>query len=410
MRKRKIIISSVLGNALEFYDFTLYGAFAVIIGTTFFPAGDPHTVILKSLGTFAVGFLMRPFGAAVFGYIGDTWGRKRALLSSILLMGIPTFTIGVLPSFEAIGWAAPAMLILCRLIQGLCTGGEFNGAAIFALEHVGKDRPGMTGGLITASAGVGAMAAMGVGILVTQPFMPEWGWRLAFVFGTLASFYGWHMRREVEESPAFEAIQRKNKVIKTPLKDALLNHKRAIVTTIVFGAFDGVLSYIVFIFIDVYLYTKLGFSSSLSKVFGALGIATYSLASPIMGLGMDKFNNRYFLASCTVAVVCLSGPALYFMHTGSYLLVGIAVVAFGVMAASIAGTQHVFSLSLFPVKDRYSGIAFSYSVGISIGGLTPFLLTRMVESSPLYGAPTLYILGWAALFATVIYFSKKIRN
>lgn len=410
MRKRKIIISSVLGNALEFYDFTLYGAFAVIIGTTFFPSDDPHTLILKSLGTFAVGFFMRPFGATVFGYIGDRWGRKRALLSSILLMAVPTFTIGVLPSFQSIGWAAPIILIISRLIQGLCTGGEFNGAAIFALEHVGKSYPGMTGGLITASAGVGAMAAMGMGIFVTQPFMPEWGWRLAFIFGTLASFYGWYIRRTVAESPAFKEIKRKNKITKMPLRDALFNHKGAVATTVIYGAFDGVLSYIVFIFVDVYLSTKLGFSGTVSKAFGGMGIAVYSIASPIMGLCMDKFNRRSFLAICTIVVFCLSGPSLYLMHTGSYLFVSIAIVALGIMAASIAGTQHVFSLSLFPVKDRYSGIAFSYSVGISIGGLTPFLLTRMVEESPVYMLPTFYILGWSLLFAAAIYFSKKIRN
>ncbi len=407
MKKRKIIVSSVLGNALEFYDFTLYGAFATLIGSTFFPSGDPHTSVLKSLGAFAVGFIMRPFGATVFGYIGDRWGRKKALLLSILLMGIPTFTIGILPSFQSIGWLAPTTLIICRLLQGLCTGGEFNGAAIFALEHVGREYPGMTGGLITASAGIGAMTAMGMGILVTQPFMPDWAWRLAFIFGTIASFYGWHMRKSVSESPAFQGIQRGHQTIQSPLKHALFNQKSAAITTMVYGALDGVLSYIVFIFIDVYLHIKLGFSSTTSKTFGALSIATYSIAAPIMGLGMDKFNNKKFLGICTTVIICMSGQALYCIHTGSLLLVGIACIAFGIMAASIAGTQHVFSLSLFPVNDRYSGVAFCYSVGISIGGLTPFIFTRMVDNHPLYTLPALYILGWAILFSIVVYCTKK---
>lgn len=392
MKKNHIIFASFFGNALEFYDFTLYGAFAITIGETFFPSSSPTAALLKSLITFAVGFLMRPFGAAVFGYIGDRFGRKRALTLSILLMGLPTFIIGVLPSYESIGWLAPASILLCRLLQGLCAGGEYNGAAIFALEHVGKKSPGFVGGMITASAGLGALFAMGVAILVKMPFMPENAWRYAFIGGAVVSLWGWHVRRCMEESPVFQELQTHHKVEKSPLKEALTNQKYSAVMTMIFGAFDGVLSYIVFVFLDIYLERYAGLPETFSKIVTFLSIFCFTIGSPFMGHFLDYFPKKRFLQVTTIAVAILGFPAFWCLANDYVLLAGVLL---GFMASSIAGAQHAFVQHLFPPKDRYSGIAFSFSIGIAIGGFTPFLLA---EGMTLWGSPyvaSLYILFWS---------------
>lgn len=410
MKKSKIIFASIFGNALEFYDFTLYGSFAFIIAHIFFPPSDPFSSILQSLGVFAVGFLMRPFGAAVFGYIGDKFGRKKALTFSILLMGIPTLIMGIMPSFATVGWFAPIMIILCRLLQGLCTGGEYNGAAIFALEHVGRDYPGLTGGLITGSAGIGALLAMGVSILVCHPCMPEWGWRLAFIAGTLASLWGWYVRIHMAESPAFKRLQSEHKISKSPLKDALLNHKRAAFVTMIFGAFDGVLSYIVFVFLDVFLELHLHYSDMLSKSVTLLSIFIFTLGSPFMGFMLDKFRRTAFLQLCAVIIFLGGLPTFWLLNAGALPTIILASIIFGLMAASIAGAQHAYVQNLFPTKDRYSGIAFSFSFGMSIGGLTPFILTKILEVTQHYAFLALYVMAWSALCFFALHLSQKIKR
>lgn len=410
MKHGKIIFASIFGNALEFYDFTLYGAFAFIIAETYFPAASPTTAVLQSLGVFAVGFVMRPFGAAVFGYIGDKFGRRRALTLSILLMGIPTFVIGALPSYATIGWAAPVIIILCRLLQGLCTGGEYNGAAIFALEHVGKNSPGLTGGLITMSAGVGAMLAMGISMIACQECMPSWGWRAAFLVGTIASFWGWYVRTNMAESPAFQKMQSEHKIVKAPLKDALVNHKLAVFVTMVFGAFDGVLSYIVFVFIYIFLELHMQMDGMMAKALTFLSILVFTVGSPIMGHFLDRFNGRKFLLLCTVLIGLAVLPTFWLLQYGTWITVIAASILFGLMASSIAGAQHAFVQRLFPTKDRYSGIAFSFSVGMSIGGLTPFVLTKILEETNNYIFLGLYVIAWSIVCFYAVSLAKRLEK
>ncbi|UNM06079.1 MAG: MFS transporter [Holosporaceae bacterium] len=170
-----------MGTTLEFYDFMLYAVFLEIIGNEYFPGNDYQTNQIFGYIGFIAALIMRPFGASVFGHIGDRFGRRKALILSISLMGIPTFIIGIMPSYASWGVYASIILITCRLIQGLCTGGEYNGSAIFALEHMGKQFPGFTGGLITGASVIGAFLATGMGVICCQPWAPDWCWRLAFL-------------------------------------------------------------------------------------------------------------------------------------------------------------------------------------------------------------------------------------
>jgi len=204
--KKKVIIASVLGNALELYDFSLYGIFVPLFATLFFPTGNPTVALLASLATFAVGFLTRPLGGILFGYLGDRFGRKNALLISIMLMALPTLIISFLPTYAQIGILAPILLLLCRLLQGLCAGGEYTGASIFIIEHLGKSRRGLAGSLISASGAIGSLIAMLLGAALLQPGLPEWSWRIPFLMGAFLALIGFYIRRSLQESPEFTEL------------------------------------------------------------------------------------------------------------------------------------------------------------------------------------------------------------
>ena len=174
---KKIILASMAGNVLEYYDFTLFVFLTPLISPLFFPAEDKVISLIAGLGTYAVGFFMRPFGSLFFGYIGDTWGRKKALTLSIFMMAIPTVLIGCLPTYEQVGMMAPLLLITCRLFQGLCAGGEYNGASIFTVENIQKAGAGLAGSFITSSSAIGSLSASIVASLVSLPGMQTWAWR-----------------------------------------------------------------------------------------------------------------------------------------------------------------------------------------------------------------------------------------
>lgn len=403
MKKSKIIFASIFGNMLEFYDFTLFGTFSLILSKVYFPAGDTTTSLLQSLAVFGAGFLMRPFGALLFGYIGDKFGRKKALMLSVLLMGIPTFMMGALPSYEQIGLLAPITIMICRLVQGLCTGGEYNGAAIFALEHVGAKGPGLTGGIICGSAGLGALAALGVDAIVSLEGMPDWGWRAAFMLGATCSLFGWYVRARMSESPEFKALQKKGEIIdSSPIMEVFRSQKLSVVTTLVIGALDGILSYFVFVFLAVYLEITHGFSHQLASIFGVIGVIGFTFFSPFMGWVLDRTSRTNYFKVCMLALAAFSFPIFLLLQSTSLIILGFAALLFSILAAAIAGAQHAYVQKLFPAKDRYSGIAFSFSTGISIGGFSPFIFGIFMNKPNGIYYMGFYLFVWALIGIFVI--------
>src|SRR6185295_4043792 len=204
----KTLVAGSIGNALEWYDFALYGYFAPVFAVLFFPSDHPSISLISTFGVFAIGFLARPFGALLFGYWGDTVGRRATLAWSIMLMALPTIGIGLLPTFDHIGIAAPAMLTLLRFLQGLSVGGEFTGSVTFLVEHAPPSRRGYTGSWAGFSAQTGALLGSGVSTLVmlsvSEEALHQWAWRIPFLAGGIIAAMGWYLRRRVPESPAFE--------------------------------------------------------------------------------------------------------------------------------------------------------------------------------------------------------------
>jgi MHS family proline/betaine transporter-like MFS transporter len=399
----KIISASILGNALEFYNLTLYGVFASLFADLFFPSSNRALSLIASLGTFAAAFLVRPLGAIFFGYIGDRFGRKRALSLSILAMGMPTLIITVLPTYNDIGVFAPIILIACRLVQGLCAGGEFNGATIFALEHLGRKAPGFTGGLIVGSCLLGSMMATGISTIFLMPQFPSWSWRLTFLIGGLFSFFGIYIRRSLSESPVFRQISEQRRLQRTPLKSAVTTYWRSCAMVFSIAAFDGALTYTLVAFLPIYLTTYLEISPTHASLHNFAGLWACMLGCPLFGYYADKFGAKETLVIATLLVLGLSIPTFMALSSHSWWGILGGHISLGLLVASLIGVQPLFSLSLFPPQERYTGISFSYSLGIGfIGGVTPILLTLLMHHTHNFLVPSFYLMSFAVVFLGIL--------
>ncbi|MEB3702343.1 MFS transporter [Candidatus Bealeia paramacronuclearis] len=398
----RIIIPAMKGNALEFYDFTLYGIFAVSIGKLFFPSESATISLLASWGAFAAGFMMRPIGGLFFGYLGDKFGRKYALSWTILLSGAPTLIIGLLPSYETLGIIAPLTLILCRLCQGLCTGGEYNGAAIFALEHIGNVQPGAAGGLITSSVVIGALMATFAGYLVTS-FGDEWMWRIPFIAGALISALGFFIRRYMNETPEFENLQKRPQAKKLTLVEIYQTHGRSSTIAFFLGAFNGSLTYSLLGFLNMYMSKYLGWDMVLAMQLNLAGLFIFMILSPAAGYLLDVQGHQMGMRILSIAVFVTIVPVYYLLQSQDIYSIILGQALLGGLAAGIAGSGHIFLQKLFPPEARYRGISVNFCLGMAIfGGTTPMILTYLIESLHLsLYAPALYPMAVSVIFFAV---------
>lgn len=396
--KKKLLVASVIGNALEFYDFTLYGALAVVLAKVYFPGTDGTAQLLFSLTAFAVGFFTRPVGALLFGYLGDAFGRKEALSLSILLMGLPTFLIGIAPSYEMIGLSASLLIFICRLMQGLFTGGEYNGAAIFSIEHFQGKRAGLIGGLITASCVIGAIAATSFSTWTQLPGMPSWAWRIPFIVGGVLGVLGFFMRRSIEETPEFSRC-----IKQTPsfLFSSWFTHRFSCLTAFFFGSFNGALTYTLFGYLNIYLTRYLSIPLVQAMEMNLFGLFAFMIGSPLMGHILDRYGKRQFIFLAVISIFILIIP-IFLLFASAYTIVG--QILLGLCVASIAGSGHSIMQDLFPVKERYRGIAFNFSLGMGLfGGITPIIYVYMIEQqgfSLLF--PAYFLMGMAVCFGAFI--------
>ena len=394
MSKRRILLAGTLGNALEFYDFTLFGAFASTLANVFFPSEDPMISLLSGWIVFAVGFLMRPFGAALFGYIGDKYGRKKSLTLSLLLMSIPTLIIGTMPGHASVGIIAPICIILCRLLQGICTGGEYNGAAIFSLEHLGKSHLGLVGGFIGGSCVLGALTAMGFAYIATKPGMPDWAWRVPFILGSAVSLLGFYIRKNLTETPEFqkantnETWEQRLSFLKT-----VKAYKKLIFVTFVIGALNGILSYTIFGFLNTYLSGFFNVPINDAIFYNLFGLFTMMLASPLFGYALDRIGPHKFMTRACLTIFVSAIPIFLLFQTNNVSCIIMGQLFLGLLAASFIGAQHAFVQELFPVKARFTGIALGFASGMGLcGGFTPYILINILNDTGFLLAPALLLM------------------
>ncbi|HEY3590850.1 MAG TPA: MFS transporter, partial [Buttiauxella sp.] len=391
----KVVVASLVGTAIEFFDFYIYATAAVIVFPhIFFPQGDPTAATLQSLATFAIAFVARPIGSALFGHFGDRVGRKVTLVASLLTMGVSTVVIGLLPSYETIGVLAPMLLALARFGQGLGLGGEWGGAALLATENAPPRKRALYGSFPQLGAPIGFFFANGTFLLLSwlltdEQFM-SWGWRVPFILSAVLVIIGLYVRVSLHETPVFAKIAKAGKQVKIPLGTLLTKHLKATVI----GTFIMLATYTLFYIMTVYSMTfstaavpvGLGFSRNDVLWMLMMAVIGFGVMVPIAGYLADKFGRRKCMIVIT-SLMIIFALAVFQPLLGSgnptlvmaFLLIGLSLMGltFGPMGALLP--------ELFPTEVRYTGASFSYNVASILGAsVAPYIATWLQANYGLF--------------------------
>lgn len=387
------VFSGVIGNTLEWFDYGLYGYFATIIAADFFVSDDRIVGLLLSFMTFAIGFLVRPIGGLLVGAYADKHGRIKALTVTILCMGICTFLMGCLPTYHQIGVAAPLLLVILRLLQGLSTGGEFGSSLTFIAEYGNQNNRAFLVSWQPFSVGIGLLIGSTCGLILTtvlpEQALYDWGWRIPFWFGILIAFYGVHLRKNVSDTPVFQKKQEEMRAsgekvsLAKSIADLFLHHKIAMLTT--FGLLCGASCtyYLLITYMPTFISEFMGETLNAGFYVNTSCILIYLIFCPLMGKLIDKIGRRKGVIISSVLFIVLSYPifSLVLQMTNPTLmipLIGILIVIQSLLAVSNACA----STEVFPTSLRNSGVGFSYNLAAAIfGGLAPLIATALIAST-----------------------------
>ncbi|MGN7967076.1 MFS transporter [Microbacterium sp. 22179] len=410
--------AALVGSALEWYDFYLYGtAAALVFNRIIFVNSDPVVATLAAFATFAVGYLIRPLGGLIFGRMGDTLGRKRVLVLTLLIMGAATFLMGLTPSYEQIGIWAPIMLIVLRLVQGIGAGAEFGGAAIFSVEHADPRRRGLHGAWPSAGVYLGLLMASGVFAVVTQ--LPEdqflaWGWRIPFLLSAVVVIVALIIRLRLAESPAFVAMQSEEHVPVSPVKTVFAQEKTGMLTLFLAQLPQNVVSSINLAFITAYLVGNLQLSASVGPVATTIGTAVTMVLLPVFGALSDRIGRRPVILFGIVFSGIFAFPYFWLIGGGEApaLVVMAIVLSLGLGVGAMFGPQAAYFAELFTGGARFTGLAFSRELaGAVSAGTTPLIAVALVAATGgATWAVSLFIVAACVVGAIAVFFGGETRG
>jgi metabolite-proton symporter len=387
---RTVVASSILGTTVEWYDFFLYGiAAGLVFDKLFFPSADPVVGTLLAFATFAIGFVARPVGGLIFGHIGDRVGRKRTLVATMLIMGLATFLIGVVPSYESIGIAAPIVLVLLRLAQGAAIGGEWGGAVLMAVEYAPAGKRGLYGSLPQIGLALGLMLGTGVFAVLNSMMSDEaflaFGWRVAFMLSLILVVVGLFVRLKVMETPAFRVLEKTEEVSTVPAVDLIKESRLRRNMLLGLGSrwAEGVAFNTWAVFAITYGTGTLNMSRQTMLTSVMAAAATMIVFIPLFGKLSDRYDRRKLFTVGVVTVTAATYPALLLIGTETTSIVVITVVIIlGVLYPIMYGPQPSLYAELFPTRVRYSGISVVYQLsGIVASGLTPLILAYLLNAA-----------------------------
>lgn len=379
-----IAFASAIGTTIEWYDFFLFGVVTpLVFNKLFFPNFDPLVGTLLAYTTFFVGFISRPIGGIIFGHYGDRIGRKTVLVLTILIMGIATFLIGLLPTYASVGIWAPVMLLFLRIFQGIGIGGEWGGAVLMAVEHSPAGRRGFYGSW--PQIGVPAGLLLSSGMVYLLSYLPEadfysWGWRIAFLISAVLVAVGLYIRLKIMETPAFTRIQESDKVVHVPFFELWRTHGKNTLLGLGARYIEGVTFNIFGVFVVGYLAGTLGLPRQTALAGVMIASAIMIVMLPIYGNLSDRIGRRRMFGVAGILIGILSFPAFWLMQTKEPLLVWIAIaVPFAFVYPAVYGPQAALFSELFDTRVRYTGISFVYQFsGIYASGLTPIIATALL--------------------------------
>jgi MFS transporter, MHS family, shikimate and dehydroshikimate transport protein len=388
-RIRLVVSASMIGTIIEWYDFFVYGtAAALIFAPLFFSKASPTVGTLAAFATYALGFAVRPIGGALFGHLGDKFGRKTILVTTLMIMGITTTLIGMLPTYNQIGNLAPILLLILRLLQGFGAGAEFAGAAILAVEFAPAKRRGFYGSWSQIGVAIGLAAAVGVFWLAQR--LPEaqfmsWGWRIPFLMSSAVLLVGLWIRVRIGESPVFEQIQAENKVSRSPLVEVCKTQMKSLLLVLGMRFADNAVLYIPVVFTLSYLKLH-GYGSDVGLIGVLLAAAAQVVFIPIFGALSDRIGRRAVYGGGALAAALVMVPYFWMMDSGEPSTVWLGIMLLGgCIYSAMAGSQPAFFSELFPANLRYTGVAGAREFGAIAGGAIPLIAAAL---SAAYGSAT----------------------
>lgn len=411
---RRVLIASLAGTAIEFFDFYIYATAAVLVfPKLFFPASDPASATLQSLATFALAFFARPVGSALFGHFGDRIGRKATLVAALMTMGVSTVAIGFLPTYASIGMAAPILLALCRFGQGLGLGGEWGGAILLATENAPPGKRAWYGMFPQLGAPVGFIGSGGIFLLLSEFLTNEqflsWGWRVPFIASSVLVLVGLYVRLKITETPAFEKAMAKHERVEVPLFEVVKSHAGALVLGTLIALATFVLFYLLTVFCLSWGTSQLGYTREKFLIIQLTGVLFFGFAIPVSAVLADRRGRRPTLLWVTAGII-LFGLALGPLFTGGTVgVVAGMIVGFTLMGLTYGPLGTLLS-ELFPTAVRYTGSSVTFNLaGIFGASLAPYIATWLATHHGL-AAVGYYLSGASALTLIALWLSRETRD
>jgi metabolite-proton symporter len=416
-KMNRVLVASLVGSSIEWFDYFLYGTVAALVfNQIFFVTEDPAIGTILAFASFALAFFIRPFGGIIFSHIGDRIGRKKTLVLTLSIMGIATFGMGLLPTYQAIGIWAPILLITLRLVQGLGIGGEWGGALLLAVEYAPAEKRGLYGSIpqmgITIGMLLGTIALSIMTLLPEGSFM-TWGWRVPFILSALLVVFGLWVRKGIDETPSFKNVQEKGEIPKIPLVTTLKTHWREVLIAIGAKVVETAPFYIFSTFVVSYATTNLGFSRTAILNSVMVGTIVTTILIPVMGALSDRVGRKPLYVYGTIAMALYAFPYFWLVNQESVALLVIAtVLGLGIIWAPITAVLGTMFSEIFSAEVRYTGISLGYQIGAAVaGGTAPLVAaTLLLKFNNSYVPVALYIIFTAVVSLLAIWAVKDRRG
>src|ERR1700712_7837 len=409
-KMRKANTAAALGNAMEWFDFGVYGFVAYVLGKVFFPGADPSLQMIAALATFSVPFLIRPLGGLFFGALGDKYGRQKVLAATIVIMSLSTTAIGLIPSYASIGIWAPILLLLAKMAQGFSVGGEYTGRSIFVAEYAPDRKRGFLGSWLDFGSIAGFVLGAGLVVLIStvigEDKFQEWGWRLPFFLALPLGMLGLYLRNALEETPAFqqhvEKLEQGDREglaagPKVSFKEVATKHWRSLITCIGIVVATNVTYYTLLTYMPSYLSHHLHYSEHRGVLIIIAITVGMLFVQPLIGFISDKIGRRPFIICGSIGLLLLAIPAFMLINSGKIALIFAGLLLLAVILNFFIGVMASTLPAMFPTHIRYSALASAFNVSVLIAGLTPTLLAWLVESTNDLYMPAYYLMVIAVI-------------
>ncbi|MBY6347503.1 glycine betaine/L-proline transporter ProP [Providencia rettgeri] len=420
---KKAVTAAALGNAMEWFDFGVYGFVAATLGKVFFPDASPAVQTIAALGTFSVPFLVRPLGGVFFGLMGDKFGRQKVLSLTIIIMAISTFLIGLIPSYLSIGLWAPILLLLCKLAQGFSVGGEYTGAAVFVAEYAPDRQRGFLGSWLDFGSIAGFVLGAGLVVLLqtslTEETFQDWGWRIPFLIAGPLGILGLYLRHAAEETPAFtEQLEKMEQEDRAALqerptvsfREIFSKYRKALLICIGMVLVTNITYYMLLTYMPTYLSSSLGYAEEHGVFIIVVVMIGMLFVQPVVGFISDKIGRKPFLLAGSLGLLIFAIPAFHFIGSDSNVQIFLGLLILAVLLNCLTGVMASTLPALFPTRLRYSALAASFNIAIIVAGLTPTVAAWLVERTDNLMVPAYYLMAASVIGLITALFLPETAN